>query len=97
MKDDLEAGIIPVHVHVETAITKGKYGEYDTFLAEEAVEYLRLYIEARRRATFILTLELKKSTMTPHLFGMRCMRFHDLSERSRSTRSFIHFTSKLDY
>ena len=49
VKDDLEAGIIPVHVHVETAITKGKYGEYDTFLAEEAVEYLRLYMEARRQ------------------------------------------------
>lgn len=49
VKDDLEKGVIPVHVHVEAYITKGKYHEYDTFLGEEAVQYMRLYLEARRK------------------------------------------------
>jgi len=49
VKEDLEKGIIPLHVHVESEITKGKYHDYDTLLAEEAVEYLRLYLEARRQ------------------------------------------------
>jgi len=46
--DDLENGVVPVHVHVEAEITKGKYADYDTFLGAEAVEYLRLYLEKRR-------------------------------------------------
>ena len=46
--DDLERGIIPLHVHVEAEITKGKYADYDTFLGAEAVEYLHLYLEKRR-------------------------------------------------
>ncbi len=49
VREDLEKGIMPVHVHVESDITKGKYHDYDTFLGEEAVEYLRLYVEARRQ------------------------------------------------
>jgi len=48
VRRDLERGIVPLHIHVEAEITKGKYGEYDTFLAHEAVEYLRLYLEKRR-------------------------------------------------
>jgi integrase len=46
--DDLERGIVPLHVHVEAEITKGKYADYDTFLGAEAVEYLRLYLDKRR-------------------------------------------------
>jgi len=49
VKECLEKGIIPLHLHVESEITKGKYADYDTFLGEEAVEYLRLYLEARRQ------------------------------------------------
>ena len=46
--DDLERGVVPLHVHVEAEITKGKYADYDTFLGADAVEYLRLYLEKRR-------------------------------------------------
>jgi integrase len=46
--DDLERGVVPLHVHVEAEITKGKYADYDTFLGAEAVEYLRLYLDKRR-------------------------------------------------
>jgi integrase len=49
VRDDLEKGVRPLHIHVEDKITKGGYGEYDTFLGEEAVGYLQLYLEERRK------------------------------------------------
>lgn len=49
VREDLEKGIVPVHVHVEAEITKGKYGDYDTFLGSETVEALKLYLNARRK------------------------------------------------
>ncbi|MDQ1280667.1 MAG: hypothetical protein QG670_1930 [Thermoproteota archaeon] len=51
IRDDLEAGIVPAHIHVEAEITKGKYREYDTFIGSEAVEPLKVYLEARRKGT----------------------------------------------
>jgi len=51
IKTDFESGITPIHVHVEAEITKGKYHDYDTFLGREAVEYLRAYLETRRRGS----------------------------------------------
>jgi integrase len=51
VKHDLERGITPVHVHVESEITKGKYHDYDTFIAQEAADYLRAYLQARRQGT----------------------------------------------
>ncbi len=51
IKEDFEAGKIPIHVHVEAAITKGKYHDYDTFLNTEACRFLKLYIEERRRGS----------------------------------------------
>jgi site-specific recombinase XerD len=51
VKEDLEAKRIPLHIHVEAEITKGKYADYDTFINEEAVHYLQLYLDQRRRGT----------------------------------------------
>jgi site-specific recombinase XerD len=51
VKDDLEANIIPLHIHVEAAITKGKYHDYDTFVNAEAVQLLKLYIQERKKGT----------------------------------------------
>lgn len=48
VKDDIERGIAPIHVHVEADITKGKYSDYDTFVGKEASELLNTYFEARR-------------------------------------------------
>lgn len=48
-KEDFEKGVIPIHVHVEAKITKGKYHDYDTFLGPEATEYLKIYLDLRRR------------------------------------------------
>jgi len=51
VKNDLERGIVPVHISVESEITKGKYADYDTFIGKEAVEYLKAYLELRRRGS----------------------------------------------
>jgi site-specific recombinase XerD len=50
-KADLENGIVPLHIHVEAEITKGKYHDYDTFIGREAVEYLKAYLDLRRRGS----------------------------------------------
>jgi integrase len=57
VKKDLEAGLVPVHVHVEAEITKGKYHDYDTFIGQEAVEYLKAYLETRRKGTWYMPQE----------------------------------------
>jgi hypothetical protein len=51
VKEDLERGVVPIHVHVEADITKGKYGDYDTFLGSEAAQYLKLCLELRARGS----------------------------------------------
>ncbi len=48
VKEDLEKGVDPVHIHVERDITKGDYEEYDTFVRAEAPHYMRQYFDARR-------------------------------------------------
>ena len=48
VKLDLEKGVIPVHMRIEAEITKGKYHDYDTFIGSECVEYLKVYLRARR-------------------------------------------------
>jgi hypothetical protein len=48
VKHDLENGVIPVHMHIEAEITKGRYHDYDTFIGSEGVEYLKAYLRARR-------------------------------------------------
>jgi site-specific recombinase XerD len=49
IKEDLETNMVPLHIHIEAEITKGKYGDYDTFLGPEAVNYLKLYLDQRRQ------------------------------------------------
>ena len=51
VSEDIENNRTPIHVHVETDITKGKYHDYDTFLGAEAAQYLKLYIEQRKKGT----------------------------------------------
>jgi len=51
VREGLEDGRVPVHIHVEAEITKGKYADYDTFINEEASHYLKLYLEERKRGT----------------------------------------------
>ena len=48
---DLENGVTPVHLHIEADIVKGKYGDYDTFLSNEGIEYLKTYLDIRTKGT----------------------------------------------
>jgi len=48
---DLEKMRTPIHIHVEAEITKGKYHDYDTFLAQEVAQYLKAYLELRRQGS----------------------------------------------
>jgi integrase len=47
VKHDLENGIVPIHMHIEAEITKGKYRDYDTFIGSEGAAYLKMYLKAR--------------------------------------------------
>jgi site-specific recombinase XerD len=58
VREDLENSTIPIHVHVEAEITKGKYHDYDTFLAPEAAQFLKLYIAQRRKGSIKLPPEI---------------------------------------
>jgi integrase len=51
VKRDLEKMTTPIHIHVEAEITKGKYHDYDTFVGQEAADYLRVYLEMRRNGS----------------------------------------------
>lgn len=49
VKEDYEANRVPIHIHVEAEITKGKYRDYDTFIGQEAAQFLHEYLELRKR------------------------------------------------
>jgi site-specific recombinase XerD len=49
--EDFEANRIPCMIRIDADITKGKYAPYITFMNEEAVYYLNLYLEQRRKGT----------------------------------------------
>jgi hypothetical protein len=51
IREDLEANKVPLHIHVDVEIVKGHYADYDTFLPQETVDYLRLYLEQRKKGT----------------------------------------------
>ena len=51
VRRDMEAGVVPIHLHVEAEITKGKYTDYDTFISQEAADYLKTYLEFRRNGS----------------------------------------------
>jgi integrase len=57
VKRDLEKNRIPIHIHVEAEITKGKYHNYDTFIGKEAVEYLKAYLQLRQKGTWYIPPE----------------------------------------
>lgn len=58
IREDIENNRIPLHIHVETEITKGKYHEYDTFVGLEAVQYIKDYLTARKTGGLNLPTEV---------------------------------------
>jgi site-specific recombinase XerD len=78
VRRDLARRLFPIHIHVEAEITKSKHHDYDTFLCQEASEYLEAYMEARRkgwkrrppeqitnRSPLISTVNKKPKPLTP--------------------------------
>ena len=51
VRQDYERGITPIHVHIESQITKGKYHDYCTFFNQETTEYLTAYLQSRQVGT----------------------------------------------
>jgi integrase len=51
VRQDLEAGVVPVHIRIELDETKGQYCDYSTFLGPECLHYLKVYLDERRRGT----------------------------------------------
>jgi len=49
VKEDLVANRVPCKINVPQEIAKGKYRGYFTFIAHEAVEYLKAYLHTRQR------------------------------------------------
>ena len=62
VKDDLERGTVPIQIHVDAEITKGKYHDYDTFIGAEAVEALKHYLDGRRRG--LIDRRISRETIT---------------------------------
>jgi len=67
VSQDFESGTIPLHVHVEEAVTKGRYGDFDTFLAKEAFDFLSLYFQLRRQGTKYIKPEMILKPESPLL------------------------------
>jgi integrase len=57
---DYEKGVLPIHLHIESDIVKGKYADYDTFLSQEAVQYIETYLESRKIGTRKIPPEIIK-------------------------------------
>jgi len=51
VQEDIENNRIPIHIHVEAEITKGKYHDYDTFIGAEAAQFLKAYLEQRKKGS----------------------------------------------
>ncbi|HJX23598.1 MAG TPA: site-specific integrase [Candidatus Bathyarchaeia archaeon] len=69
IQEDYEKGTTPIHMHIEADITKGKFVDYDTFTNKEAAEYLKLYLEERKRGS--PKRYIAPETITPDSFLIR--------------------------
>lgn len=47
IKEDFEAGTIPMCIKIPAKINKGEYGTFPTFAGEETIKYLKLYLKGR--------------------------------------------------
>jgi site-specific recombinase XerD len=98
VKEDLEANRIPIHIHVEAEITKGKYHDYDTFLNQEACQLLKLYIEERRQGGRSMPPEditddaplIRNSHITTRILGLSEKQLrkiiHDLAVQTKTAK-----------
>lgn len=89
LEPDLSRGVTPLCITVPAELNKGHYCSYFTFIGAEAVQYLRLYLEERRRGTRRVPAE--KLTPESPLIRARCASKVKLV----SKRSVYHAVQKL--
>ena len=87
VKNDLEHGIIPIHVHVEAGLTKGKRCSFDTFLNEEAFDCLKAYFVARKKGTKSIPPE-EIHDESPLIRASCCRKFGTVT--TKTVHSFVH-------
>ncbi len=51
VKQDLEAGVVPVHIRIQLDETKSQYCDYPSFIGPECVHALKVYRDERRRGS----------------------------------------------
>lgn len=69
IKEDLINGQIPCKIEIPEEITKGKYHSYFTFIGEEAVKYLKAYLNTRPQLNnedFLFAKEGTTEQTNPH-------------------------------
>jgi site-specific recombinase XerD len=87
VRKDIENRIVPIHVHVEAEITKGKYHDYDTFLGAEAAQFLKLYLEQRKQGSAKIPPE-KLTDESPLIRDERRAKTKGIS--SKQVRKLVH-------
>jgi len=89
VSSDLEKGITPIHIHVESEITKGKYSDFDTFVGGEAVQALQEYMHARRKG--LLDRRIPHEEITDESPLVRDQSFHKAKPiTEKQVRKIVH-------
>jgi len=84
-----------LYIHVEAEITKGKYGNFDTFLSLKAVNLFKAYLELRRRGSPCGKISPETITDDSPLIRNSQGKTQDQYVRSKSTISSTIYTLKL--
>jgi integrase len=69
IEPDFSAGKVPCLVNVPEEITKGQYHGYITFVGEDAVKYLKAYLNTRRKLDKDSYLFVNYGTENPMIFN----------------------------
>jgi integrase len=90
IEPDFSAGKVPCLVNVPEEITKGQYHGYITFVGEEAVRYLKAYLNTRKQLSRDSCLFVNYGTEDP-------MIFNTLSSLFRKAVRLLKEKGEMDY
>ncbi|RLI23675.1 hypothetical protein DRO58_08785 [Candidatus Bathyarchaeota archaeon] len=88
LEPDLSRGVSPVCINVPAELNKGQFCSYFTFIGEEAVRYLKLYLEQRRLGTD----KIPPEQLTPE---SPVIRTYDRDPRPVSSKQLYYTVSRL--
>jgi integrase len=90
IEPDFSSGSVPCLVKVPEEITKGQYHGYITFIGEDAVRYLKAYLNTRRKLT-------KDSYLFVNYGTENCMIFNTVSSLFRKAVRILKEKGVMDY